>query len=97
MKTSAVTNIRQYLKQEWKLKKCVGEEAADKFAFTSSEMRTLRPKKPEQENGSDCGIYLLHYVEMIFQNPQQFLWPNLPNLSDWFSKEEVGRKRLLGR
>jgi len=93
MKTSAVTNIRQYFRQEWKLKKCAGEEAADKFAFTSLEMRTIRPKKPEQENGSDCGIYLLHYVDNIFQNPQQFLWPKLPNLLDWFSKEEIGRKR----
>ena len=34
--------------------------------FSSKSMRVVRPVKPEQTNYSDCGIYLLHYVEKIF-------------------------------
>lgn len=58
-------------------------------------MGTLRPVKPEQPNYSDCGIYLLHYVEKIFGSVAQFYWPCTLNSldSDWFPLEEVARKR----
>ena len=36
-------------------------------SFSKKEMKTLRPKKPEQENFSDCGIFLLQYVENMFK------------------------------
>ena len=29
------------------------------------DMRVIYPRKAEQENGFDCGVYLLHYVEEI--------------------------------
>jgi len=91
-KTSAVTNIQQYLRCEWRKKKCAEEGDTEEFSF-SSEMRTVRLRKPEQENWSDCGIFLLHYVEKIFKNVEQFLWPTLPDLSYWFTLEEIGKKR----
>jgi hypothetical protein len=58
-------------------------------------MRTLRPVKPEQHNYSDCGIYLLHYVEKIFGSVAQFYWPGALNCLDssWFPQEEVAKKR----
>jgi len=92
-KTSAIANIQQYLRCEWRKKKCAGEGDTEEFSFSSSEMRTVQLRKPEQENWSDCGIFLLHYVEKIFQNVDQFLWPSLPNLSNWFTLEEIGKKR----
>ena len=59
--------------------------------FSKNSMRTLRPVKPEQQNYSDCGIYLLHYVEKIFSSVAQFYWPETVNtLNDtWFPLNEV--------
>ena len=62
-KSSAVENIRQYLEQEWLAK----NPGLAEVSFSKKEMKTVRPKKPEQENFSDCGIFLLHYVEKIFR------------------------------
>ena len=31
-------------------------------------VRLLKPEKPNQDNFTDCGVYLLQYVEMIFGN-----------------------------
>ena len=66
-KNTAVRNIRHYLSAEWKAKMCGEEGDEDEYEFTSKEMKTVRPQKPEQENYSDCGIYLLHYIEMMFK------------------------------
>ena len=54
-------------------------------------MRTLRPVKPEQLNRSDCGIYLLHYVEKIFMNLTPFYQTEtVTNLTEnWFPLNEV--------
>ena len=62
-RSAAVSNIRHYLAAEWKAKMCGDEE---EFEFSSKEMRTVRPAKPEQENYTDCGIYLLQYIEKMF-------------------------------
>ena len=60
--------------------------------FSKRSMRTLWPTKPEQPNYSDCGIYLLHYVEKIFSSVAQFYWPDAVNRlnADWFPWDEVG-------
>ena len=65
-KTAAVSNIRHYLAAEWKAKMC-GENDEEEYKFTEEQMRTIRPKKPQQKNSFDCGIYLLDYMEKIFQ------------------------------
>ena len=59
--------------------------------FSKKSMRTLWPVKPEQHNYSDCGIYLLHYVEKIFASVAQFYWPETVNTlnGDWFPLKEV--------
>ena len=66
-KNTAVRNIRHYLSAEWKAKMCGEEGDENEYEFTSKEMKTVRPQKPEQENYSDLGIYLLHYIEMMFK------------------------------
>jgi len=90
-KTAAVSNIRHYLAAEWKAKMCGDEE---EFEFSSKEMRTVRPSKPEQENYTDCGIYLLHYIEKMFTSVAQYYWPGqIQDLSMWFTTQEVSTKR----
>jgi len=90
-KTTAVNNVRSYLEHEWEAKM---SESVD---FSKNSMRTLRPVKPEQQNYSDCGIYLLHYVEKIFSSVAQFYWPETVNtLNDtWFPLNEVASKRSV--
>eukprot|EP00092_Neocalanus_flemingeri_P033060 GFUD01035954.1.p1 GENE.GFUD01035954.1~~GFUD01035954.1.p1 ORF type:complete len:1471 (+),score=415.21 GFUD01035954.1:79-4491(+) len=93
-KSAAVTNIRHYLAAEWKAKMCGEEGDEDEYEFSSKEMKTVRPKKPEQENYSDCGIYLLHYIEMMFKSVAQYYWPaSIQDLNNWFSIEEISTKR----
>lgn len=91
-KTAAVTNIRKYLNVEWAQK----VNAFDDVDFSSEQMKTIRPKKPEQENFSDCGIFLLHYVEKIFESLPQFFWRNSLERAtgvNWFTAEEISGKR----
>ena len=62
-KQSAVTNIRQYLTQEWIAK----FSTEDQPEFSARRMKTMRPSPPLQDNSSDCGIFLLHSVEKILK------------------------------
>ena len=90
-KTAAVSNIRHYLAAEWKAKMCGDEK---EFEFSSKQMRTVRPAKPEQENGTDCGIYLLQYIEKMFTSVAQYYWPGqFKDLTAWFTTQEVSTKR----
>ena len=58
----AVANIRSYLAMEW-----AARGGGGNHTFDSRVMKTLRPsRKPEQQNGDDCGIYLLYYIEQMF-------------------------------
>lgn len=53
-----------YLQVEWETKKATvdGERIFDKETFKGS-----NPKCPQQNNFSDCGIYVLQYVESFFE------------------------------
>ena len=42
----------------------------DDYLFRN--VRLLKPEKPNQDNFTDCGVYLLQYVEMIFGNKNSF-------------------------
>ena len=64
---------------------------SEEVDFSKKSMRSLHPMKPEQHNYSDGGIYLLHYVEKIFNSVAQFYWPEIINTlnDDWFPLKEV--------
>lgn len=104
--STAVKNIRRYLAVEWNKKKCGGVKSSKAWLteldVSSKRMSVVRPKKPEQENSSDCGIFLLHYVEKIFEDVSAFTLNSKTKTcqtlvnsktKDWFTSEEVGRKR----
>ena len=58
----AVADIRSYLAMEW-----AARGGGGNHTFDSRVMKTHRPsRKPEQQNGDDCGIYLLYYIEQMF-------------------------------
>lgn len=79
--------IRQYLTEEWKVK------TGGKETFGKREVRLVKPEKPQQLNSTDCGVYLLQYIEKMFGSVPQFYCFKLPDLTDWFPPELILRKR----
>ena len=51
----------RYLEVEWEVKRKTHRE------FNKTNMVDLCPKVPKQDNSSDCGVYLLQYVESFFK------------------------------
>ena len=84
---SAVSKIRSYLYYEYLERKGVG------LSFGRDKMKLHNLSVPLQPNECDCGLYLLHYVELIFEDPDRFLDKLLPNLSQWFKSEVIIEKR----
>eukprot|EP00092_Neocalanus_flemingeri_P039130 GFUD01042592.1.p1 GENE.GFUD01042592.1~~GFUD01042592.1.p1 ORF type:complete len:792 (-),score=267.30 GFUD01042592.1:12-2387(-) len=57
-------------------------------------MAVVYPRKPLQDNYTDCGVFLLHYVEKIIERPDQMLFlGRVTDLKDWFPLSEVKNKR----
>ncbi|MEE6470111.1 hypothetical protein FKM82_008858 [Ascaphus truei] len=83
---TTVKVLREYLKVEWDVKRKTARE------FSRSDMREFYPRVPKQNNSSDCGIYLLQYVESFFQQPiESFEHPM--QLENWFPLHVVKNKR----
>lgn len=59
---SELINLRNYLMCEWNEKK----PDRPKYTFSQNEIKFIQPKVPQQPmNSQDCGIYMLHYMELI--------------------------------
>ncbi|XP_006130775.2 sentrin-specific protease 7 isoform X1 [Pelodiscus sinensis] len=90
LKASSVQNtvqiLREYLEIEWEAKRKTHRE------FSKSTMLDFCPRVPKQDNSSDCGVYLLQYVETFFQDPVvNFELPM--HLERWFPRRVVRSKR----
>ena len=57
----AVKTLREYLRKDYHARK------GKAVHFSAEKMAVKTPQVPLQENSCDCGIYLLHYVELIFK------------------------------
>ncbi|OAD75918.1 hypothetical protein PHYBLDRAFT_158172 [Phycomyces blakesleeanus NRRL 1555(-)] len=56
------------------LAKYIAHEAQSKHGVPESDFlapRRSSPKVPMQNNGSDCGLYLIHFVEIFLKDPQR--------------------------
>ncbi|XP_062982946.1 sentrin-specific protease 7 isoform X2 [Elgaria multicarinata webbii] len=90
LKATSVQNtvqvLREYLEAEWEAKCKTCRE------FNKTTMVDFCPRVPKQDNNSDCGVYLLQYVETFFQNPVvNFELPM--HLERWFPRHVVRSKR----
>ncbi|GAB2271461.1 hypothetical protein Dimus_006298 [Dionaea muscipula] len=88
--------IQSYLWEEWKeRRKETSEDVASKFL----NFRFLSLELPQQENCYDCGLFLLHYVELfVAEAPVDFDPFKITKYSnfltaDWFLPSEVSLKR----
>uniref|UniRef100_A0A8C2E7W5 SUMO specific peptidase 7b n=1 Tax=Cyprinus carpio TaxID=7962 RepID=A0A8C2E7W5_CYPCA len=86
LKLSNVTSSRRYLQVEWEVRK------GSTRAFTSESISGSLCRVPLQDNSSDCGLYLLQYVESFLQNPVVHFYLPL-RLEHWFPRNQVRRKR----
>ncbi|KAL9864643.1 sentrin-specific protease 6 isoform 2-T2 [Geothlypis trichas] len=85
-RSNVVKTLREYLEVEWEVRK------GSKRSFSKDVMKGSNPKVPQQNNFSDCGVYILQYVESFFENP--ILSFELPmNLTDWFPRPRMKTKR----
>lgn len=83
---NTVQNLREYLEVEWEVKRKTHRE------FSKTNMVDICPKVPKQDNSSDCGVYLLQYVESFFKDP--IVNFELPiHLEKWFPRHVIKTKR----
>ncbi|KAF4093392.1 hypothetical protein AMELA_G00001520 [Ameiurus melas] len=80
------TLLQEYLQVEWEVRRGTSR------VFNNNSIKGSLCKAPLQDNSSDCGLYLLQYVESFLQNP--IVHFDLPlRLERWFPRQQVRRKR----
>lgn len=85
-RSTVVKTLREYLEVEWEVRK------GTQRSFGKDVMKGSSPRVPQQDNFSDCGVYILQYVESFFENPLPSF--HLPaNLSEWFPQQRMKTKR----
>ncbi|XP_040913572.1 sentrin-specific protease 7 isoform X3 [Toxotes jaculatrix] len=78
--------LREYLQSEWEVRRGSSRD------FGPDQMKSSHCKVPLQDNSSDCGLYLLQYVESFLKDPVVHF--DLPlHLERWFPRQKVRRKR----
>ncbi|XP_061195796.1 sentrin-specific protease 6-like isoform X2 [Saccostrea echinata] len=82
-----VAILKEYLQVEWDTKKKTPNSLRERIRGCTA------TKVPQQTNFSDCGVYILQYVESFFEDPIQDFSIPLKSLSDWFTEERVTAKR----
>ncbi|GAB0091221.1 hypothetical protein DMENIID0001_060350 [Sergentomyia squamirostris] len=88
-RSRVVATLRDYLTCEYKAK--ISETST--HSFNKDNMPGHNVKVPQQNNFTDCGLYLLQYVEAFFSMPIRDYRLPIKHLVNWFSTIVVTRKR----
>ena len=83
--------LREYLTCEWKAK--MVPTGLEERIFTRDNMVGSYPKVQQQPNSTDCGVYLLQYVESFFKDPYAEYCLSVASVDNWFAKRDVEGKR----
>ncbi|XP_044752957.1 uncharacterized protein LOC123312542 isoform X2 [Coccinella septempunctata] len=86
-RSRVVATLRDYLTCEYKAK--YNKEKI----FTKDVIKGACPKVPQQTNFTDCGLYLLQYVEHFLMEPIKDYYIPINSLKNWFDELTVTRKR----
>ncbi|CAD6229073.1 unnamed protein product [Miscanthus lutarioriparius] len=92
--------IQSYLWEEWKERH---PESASDHSDKFLNLRFVSLELPQQDNSYDCGLFLLHYVELFLTDaPSNFNPLKIDVLSgflsdDWFPPPEASLKRSVVR
>nr|XP_039263664.1 sentrin-specific protease 6-like isoform X2 [Styela clava] len=88
-RSKIAASLREYLTMEWKTRK---SKSFGTKVFDKDSMRMCSVVVPQQDNYTDCGLFLLHYFEKFFRAPIQSYAPPIKIL-DWFDPDECKTKR----
>uniref|UniRef100_A0A3Q2T7I2 Ubiquitin-like protease family profile domain-containing protein n=1 Tax=Fundulus heteroclitus TaxID=8078 RepID=A0A3Q2T7I2_FUNHE len=78
--------LYRYLQSEWEVRRGSSRD------FGPDQLKSSHCQVPLQDNSSDCGLYLLQYVECFLKDPVVHF--DLPlQLRKWFSRQVVRQKR----
>uniref|UniRef100_A0A5B6Z6G2 Putative ubiquitin-like-specific protease 2B isoform X2 n=1 Tax=Davidia involucrata TaxID=16924 RepID=A0A5B6Z6G2_DAVIN len=90
--------VQSYLWEEWKERQ---KETSEHISPRFFNLRFVPLELPQQKNSFDCGLFLLHYVELFLEEaPVNFSpfkimkFSNFLNV-DWFEPDEASLKRAL--
>ncbi|KAL1214239.1 putative ubiquitin-like-specific protease 2B [Cardamine amara subsp. amara] len=90
--------VQSYLCEEWKERH---KETSDDISSRFMNLRFVSLELPQQENSFDCGLFLLHYLELFLaEAPVNFSPFKIYNASNflylnWFPPAEASLKRTL--
>ncbi|KAG8660318.1 probable ubiquitin-like-specific protease 2B isoform X1 [Manihot esculenta] len=90
--------VQSYLWEEWKSRQ---KEASEDLSSKFLNLRFVPLELPQQENSFDCGLFLLHYLELFLADaPLNFSPFKINEFSkflnvDWFPPAEASLKRTL--
>lgn len=84
-----VATLRDYLTCEYKAKYPNGPPRI----YNKSNILAHQIKVPQQTNFTDCGLFLLQYVEQFFKDPIKDFRLPIKTLLNWFPVDVVTRKR----
>ncbi|KAL0772917.1 hypothetical protein Bca101_038068 [Brassica carinata] len=90
--------VQSYLCEEWKERH---KGTSDDISTRFMNLRFVSLEVPQQENSYDCGLFLLHYLELFLaEAPQNFSPFKIHNASNflylnWFPPAEASSKRTL--
>ncbi|XP_019059259.1 PREDICTED: probable ubiquitin-like-specific protease 2B isoform X2 [Tarenaya hassleriana] len=90
--------VQSYLCEEWKERH---KETPDDISSKFLNLRFVSLELPQQENSFDCGLFLLHYLELFLaEAPHDFNLFTISRASNflylnWFPPAEASLKRTL--
>nr|CAI5847324.1 unnamed protein product [Callosobruchus analis] len=82
-----VATLRDYLTCEYKAK--MGNDRT----YNKDIIKGANPKVPQQNNFTDCGLYVLQYVEQFFKDPIKDYHMPIKQIQNWFEEITVTKKR----
>ncbi|XP_046711480.1 sentrin-specific protease 6 isoform X2 [Silurus meridionalis] len=85
-KPAVVKVLQEYLEMEWRVRK------GSLWSSGKQTMTGWSVQVPQQDNHTDCGVYVLQYVESFITNPPRNFHAAI-DLRDWFPQELVKKKR----
>lgn len=88
-RSRVVATLRDYLTCEYKAK----YPELPARSYTKDNLFGSQVKVPQQNNFTDCGLFLLQYVEHFFKDPIKDYRLPIKVLIDWFNHDIVTKKR----
>jgi sentrin-specific protease 6/sentrin-specific protease 7 len=98
-KTRVAATLREFLQLEYDHKKTLATGSLERKLFNIDTIPIIEAAVPQQRNYSDCGLYVLQYIESFFVHRSSKMNLQLsPTFSDWCEKNLKGsakRKEIL--